>query len=205
MEQLNDWLEILNEIKENRLVDIIIAIVIIILSIMISSLFSFLVIKIFKLKEKDQVKIKKNHLYKSIKRIFLFLGMYLVLLVLKLPDDWFKFCDTVLRILIIWNIAGTIANLIAPDSKLIRKIKESDKIDEDDTLVKTISRFGKIGVYVIAVFIIISELDYDISSLITGLRTNKRSNSSCSSKFSREFNEWNGNSFRQTVYYWGLC
>lgn len=196
MEQLNNWVEIFNEIKENRILDIIIAIAIIILSIMISSLFSFLVIKIFKLKEKDQVKIKKHPLYKSIKRIFLFLGMYLALLVLRLPDDWFKFWDTVLRILIIWNIAGTIANLIAPDSKLIKKIKESDKIDEDDTLVKTLSRFGKIAVYVIAVFIIISELDYDISSLVTGLRTNKRCNSSCSSKLGRKLNEWNGNSFR---------
>lgn len=188
MEQLNSWLDILKEIKENRILDIIIAICIIILSIMISSLFSFLVIKIFKLKEKDQVKIKKHPLYKSIKRIFLFLGLYLAIFVLKLPDEWFKFCDTVLRILIIWNIAGTIANLIAPDSKLIKKIKESNKIDEDDTFVKMISRFGKIGVYIIAVFIIIAELDYDISGLVTGLRTNKCSNSSCSTRFSRKLN-----------------
>lgn len=144
MEQVNNWLDILIDIKENRMLDIIIAIVIIILSIMISSLISFLIMKIFKLKDKDQIKLKKNPLYKSIKRIFLFLGMYLAILVLKLPEDLFKFFDTVLRILIIWNIAGTVANLIAPDSKLIKKIKSSDKIDEDDTFVKILSRFGKV-------------------------------------------------------------
>lgn len=144
MEEINNWLEVAKDIKENRLLDIIIAIVIIILSIMISSFISFLIIKIFKLKEKDQIKLKKHPLFKSIKRVFLFLCTYIALFILKLPEEWFKICDTVLRILIIWNIAGTLANLIAPDSKLIKKIKESDKIDEDDTFVKILSRFGKI-------------------------------------------------------------
>ncbi len=144
MEEISNWLEIAKDIKENRLLDIIIAIVIIILSIMISSFISFLIIKIFKLKEKDQIKLKKHPLFKSIKRVFLFLCTYLALFILKLPEEWFKLCDTVLRILIIWNIAGTLANLIAPNSKLIKKIKESDKIDEDDTFVKILSRFGKI-------------------------------------------------------------
>lgn len=144
MEELSNWLEVAKDVKENRLSDIIIAIVIVILSIMISSFISFLIIKIFKLKETDQVKLKKHPLFKSIKRIFLFLCTYLALFVLKLPEDWFKVFDTALRILIIWNIAGTIANLIAPDSKLIKKIKSSDKIDEDDTFIKVLSRFGKI-------------------------------------------------------------
>ena len=144
MEELTNWLEIAKDIKENRLLDIIIAIVIVILSIMISSFISFLIIKIFKLKETDQVKLKKHPLFKSIKRVFLFLCTYIALFILKLPEEWFKICDTILRILIIWNIAGTVANLIAPNSKLIKKIKESDKIDEDDTFVKVLSRFGKI-------------------------------------------------------------
>ncbi len=169
MEQVNSWIETFTDIKENRILDIIIAIVIIILSTMISSFFSFLVIKIFKLKEKDQIKIKKHPLYKSIKKIFFFIGIYIALLVLRLPDDWFEICNTIIRILIIWNIAGTVANLLAPESKLIKKIKESDRVDEDDTIVKTLSKFGKVGVYIIAVFIIISELDYDINGIITGL------------------------------------
>ena len=172
MEQLNSWMKTFTEIKEDRILDIIIAVVIVILSIMISSFLSFLVIKKFKLKEKDQINIKKHPFYKSIKRIFLFLGIYIVVLVLKLPEDWFSVCNTLIRILIIWNVAGTISNLISPESKLIRKIKESHHIYGDDTLVNTISKSGKVGVYVIAVFIIISELGYDINSIITGLRTN---------------------------------
>lgn len=143
MEQINSWLEVLTDIKENRLKDIIIAIVIVILSSMISSFISFLLIKIFKLKE-DKESLKKYPLFKSIKRIFIFSSLYLVMLVLKLPEEWYNFFDIIIRILIIWNVAGTIANLIAPDSKLIKKIKASDKIDEDDTIVKALSRFGKV-------------------------------------------------------------
>lgn len=172
MEQLNSWIEAFTDIKENRILDIIIAFVIVILSIMISSFFSFLVIKIFKLKEKDQTNIKKHPLYKSIRRVFLFLGIYIAVLVLKLPEDWFKVCNALIRILIIWNVAGIISNLISPESKLIRKIKASNKVHGDDTLINAISKFGKVGVYVIAVFIIISELGYDINSIITGLRIN---------------------------------
>ena len=84
MEQLNSWMKTFTEIKEDRILDIIIAVVIVILSTMISSFLSFLVIKIFKLKEKDQINIKKHPLYKSIKRIFLFLGIYIAVLVLKI-------------------------------------------------------------------------------------------------------------------------
>ncbi|MCI9275620.1 MAG: hypothetical protein HFJ24_06700 [Clostridia bacterium] len=72
------------------------------------------------------------------------IGIYFAILVLNLPEDWFNLCKTIVRILIIWKIASTIANLIAPDSKIIRKIKESNKIDTDDTLVKVLSKFGKI-------------------------------------------------------------
>lgn len=144
MEQINNLLDIFTEIKENRILDIIIALVIIIVSIMISSFFSFLTIKIFKLKEKDQVKIKNHPLYKSIKGIFFLVGAYFAILVLNLPENLYNICRTIIRILIIWNIAGTLSNLIAPDSKIIKKIKESNKIDEDDTTVKIISKCGKI-------------------------------------------------------------
>lgn len=168
MEQINNLVNIFTEIKEKRILDIIIAIIIIILSIMISSFLASLTIKIFKLKE-NHIKIKKHPLYKSIKGIFLLIGIYFAIIVLDLPADWFGVCKTIVRILIIWEASKTAANLIAPDSKFIKKIKESDKVDENDTIVKVLSKFGKYGIYIIASFLIISELNYDISSLVTGL------------------------------------
>lgn len=143
MEQINGLVEIFTEIKENRILDIIIAVIIIILSIMMSSFFAFLTIKLFRLKE-NHIKIKKNPLYKSIKSVFFLIGIYFAILVLNLPEDWFGVCRTIVRVLIIWKVAKTIASLIAPDSKFIKKIKESSRVNEDDTLVKVLSKFGRI-------------------------------------------------------------
>lgn len=143
MEQINNLVDILTEIKENRVLDIIIVVIIIILSIMMSSLLAFLTIKVFKLKE-NHMKIKKHPLYKSIKGIFLLIGIYFAILVLNLPEDWLGVCKTIVRILIIWKVAKTIANLISPDSKFIKKIKASNKTNGDDTLVRVLSKFGKI-------------------------------------------------------------
>lgn len=143
MEQINNLLDIVTDIKENRLLDIIIVVIIIILSIMMSSFFSYLTIKVFKLKE-NHIKIKKHPLYKSIKSIFFLIGIYFAILVLNLPEDWFGVCKTIVRILIIWKASNTVANLIAPDSKFIKKIKETSKADGDDTLVKALSKFGKL-------------------------------------------------------------
>lgn len=143
MEQINNLVDIFTEIKENRLTDIIIAIIIIILSIMMSSFFAFLTMKVFKLKE-NHIKIKKHPLYKSIKGIFLLIGIYFAILVLNLPEEWEKISRTIIRILVIWKIAKTIANLIAPDSKLIKKIKENSRYNGNDTFAKVLSKFGKI-------------------------------------------------------------
>ena len=152
MEQINDLINIFIEIKENRILDIIIAVTIIILSIMMSSFFAFLTVKMFKLRE-NHIMIKKHPLYKSVKGIFLLIGIYFAIIVLNLPEDWFRVCKTIIRILIICKVAKTIANLIAPDSKFIKKIKESDRVDEDDTLVKVLSKFGKIrSIYSFRIF-----------------------------------------------------
>ena len=61
MEQIKEIVNTLAEIQENRIFDIIIVVVIIILSIMMSSVFAFLTMKIFKLKE-NHIKIKKHPL-----------------------------------------------------------------------------------------------------------------------------------------------
>ena len=142
MEKINTWIQFLYDTKENKALDIIIAIGIIILFTMISSFISYLIMRIFKLKQK--VDIKKSKLYKSIKSIIFLIGVYIAILVLNLPIQWHSFLVKCVKILILWRASVTISNLIAPDSKLIKTIRDSDKIDEDDTLVKVITKFGRI-------------------------------------------------------------
>ena len=130
-------------IQDNKILNIIIVTIIIILSIMISSIFSFLTIILLRLKE-NHIKIKKSPLYKSIKGVFFLIGIYFAILILNLPDDWFVICKTIIRILIICKVARIVIELIAPDSKFIKKIKESHKANGDEGLVKVLIKFGKI-------------------------------------------------------------
>lgn len=196
MENISNLIQNFINLEKIEWTNVIIAGIVIIVSIIMSSFFSFLIIKIFKLKDKEKINIKKHPMYKSLRRILLLAGIYIAIIILELPKEWFNVCYKAIRILIIWNVAGLISGLISPESKIIKRIKESNKIDEDNKVINTFIKFGKFGIYTITVFIIISELDYDISSLITGLRTYKCSYSISCSRFNGKYNKWNCNCYR---------
>ncbi|MCI8486274.1 MAG: mechanosensitive ion channel family protein [Clostridia bacterium] len=166
MEQINSFIE---KIKERNLIDVLIAIVIIIVFYMVSSLFSKLVMKLLKIKGNDKEKIKNSDIYKALKGIFLCLGIYIALLVLNLPENWFILCSKIVRIFIIINTARVIAELISPESKIMRKVGESEKFSENKVAISVISKVIKVVLYIIAGFMIIADLGYDLSGLITGL------------------------------------
>lgn len=166
MEQINSFIE---NIKERNLIDVLIAIVIIIVFYMVSSLFSKLVMKLLKIKGNDKEKIKNSDIYKSLKNIFLCIGFYIALLILNLPENWFILCSKVVRIFIILNTARLVADLISPESKIMRKVGESEKFSENKVAISVISKVIKVILYIIAGFMIIADLGYDLSGLITGL------------------------------------
>ena len=166
MEQINGFFE---NIKERNLIDVLISIVIIIVFYMVSSLFSKLVMKLLKIKGNDKEKIKNSDIYKALKGIFLCIGIYIALLVLNLPENWFILCSKIIRIFIIINTARVVAELISPESKLMRKVGESEKFSENKVAISVISKVIKVILYIIAGFMIIADLGYDLSGLITGL------------------------------------
>ncbi len=166
MEQINGFIE---NIKERNLIDVLIAIVIVIVFYMVSSLFSKLVMKLLKIKGNDKEKIKNSDIYKALKSIFLCIGFYIALLVLNLPENWFILCSKIIRIFVILNAAGLVADLISPESKIMRKVGESEKFSENKVAVSVISKVIKVLLYVVAGFMVIADLGYDLSGLITGL------------------------------------
>lgn len=166
MEQINGFIE---NIKERNLIDVLIAIVIVIVFYMVSSLFSKLVMKLLKIKGNDKEKIKNSDIYKALKSIFLCIGFYIALLVLNLPENWFILCSKIIRIFVILNAARLVADLISPESKIMRKVGESEKFSENKVAVSVISKVIKVLLYIIAGFMVIADLGYDLSGLITGL------------------------------------
>ena len=100
MENIKLFIE---NIKERNLIDVLIAIGIVIVFYMVSSLFSRIVMKLFKIKGNDKEKIKNTDIYKSLKMIFLCAGFYIALLVLNLPTNWFDLCSKLIRVIFILN------------------------------------------------------------------------------------------------------
>ena len=91
------------------------------------------------------------------------------IIVLSLPEEIKITVLKLFRIFAIVLTARAINNFFNPKEKIFVKLKESDRFSGDQTLVNFISKIVKCIVYVIAAFLIITELGYDLSGLITGL------------------------------------
>lgn len=82
MEQL---VEIMEKIMSIKIVDIAIAIGIIIFFRIFSGSISYIIIRMFKWKEKNRKKIKESAFYKPLKTFFIVLGFYMAIVFLKFP------------------------------------------------------------------------------------------------------------------------
>lgn len=166
MESIKLFIE---NVKERNLIDVIIAIGIVIVFYMVSSLFSKIVMKLFKIKGNDKEKIKNSDIYKALKSIFMCAGLYIALLVLNLPENWFSLCSKIIRVGLILNIARAVAALISPESKIMKQVGKNEKISQNKTAINTISKLIKVILYIVAGFMIVADFGYDLSGLITGL------------------------------------
>lgn len=187
MEQINIIIDFFQNISKNQIIDILIAVAIIILFSMGSSIISYLIVKLFNLKEKHKNKIKFNPWYKLIKSVLICSGVYLAILVLGLPEDIKNIVIKIFRIIVIIVIARATTSFFNPKEKIFIKLKESERFSGDQTLVNFISKIVKCIIYIIASFLVITELGYDISGLITGLGLRRSYCSTCCTRHSQKF------------------
>ena len=166
MEQINNFIE---AIKQKELIDVRIAIGIIILFYIMRNVFSNMIIKIFKIKGSEKQKLKNSETSKGLKTIFICIGVYIALLILNLEASWFSLCSKILRIVIIISVTRIISELISPESKIMKKVGKSERLSENKITIGVVSKIIKAIVYIIAGFMIIADLGYDLSGLITGL------------------------------------
>lgn len=169
MQKMNEIIEFFNNIKQETIITILIAIGFFIIFKVFSSLIAYIIIKMFNMKKKNKQKIKENIFYKPIKTICSLIGLYLAILFLDLPKEIIEIIDKVFRISIIIIIANGVGNILNPQSRFMNKLKDNKKININDRTTEFIGKVIKAIIYVIAGFIIIMELGYDISGLITGL------------------------------------
>lgn len=169
MKFINEITEMFKNLSLENIIDIGIGLAIIVIFKILSSSFAYILVKMFKFKVKDKKKIKENGFYKPLKTFFALLGIYIGVMVLKLPVDIFNAITKIFRICIIILTAKGFANLFDSSSETFTKIREKLHMDGTDTTVNFFSKIAKGLIYIVAAFIVIAEFGYDLSGLVTGL------------------------------------
>ena len=168
MEVVNSIMNYFKNITTEQILTMVIALAIIILFCLLSSLIAYGIIKIFKWKSKGK-EIKENSLYKPLKTVVIWVGLHIAILTLGLPSNVNAICNKIFRIGAIIIIAVGIANMFSPDSKIFKKIANHKRIKGNQTLINFISKVTKGIIYVIATFLVMAELNFNLSGLIAGL------------------------------------
>lgn len=166
MEKVIDILGTFFDVKSFSIKRLFIAILILASFYILKGLYSTIIIKIFKVKGK--INIKSNNFYKPLRVFFGGLGLYIALIILGPTITFRAFLDKILRLSIILLVTYSIGNLVAPNSKFEKKLK-TKMTKANDSLVRMTCKCIKFIIYIIGSVILISELGYNISGLITGL------------------------------------
>lgn len=169
MDTINNIINQLKGINKENIIDIVIAIIIVILFFMISNLVSYAIIKLFKIGTKNKEKIKSNGFYKPLRNLIRITGIYIGLMILNLPVQIDQFIVKLYKIAIIVCVANGFASIFNPKSKLFTKLQEKTKFNGDERVASFISKIMKVIVYLVAGYLVLLELGYNLGGLITGL------------------------------------
>jgi small-conductance mechanosensitive channel len=161
----------LSKIDLNNLItifDIQIAIALVIIAFLIKGVVSRLIIGIVYKFTKNNKKARESEMYAPIKKMFVILAIYIALYIIPKGERVAYIINEIFKVIIIVFITKFITTMIHSDSKFLKKFFRKP---ENDTVNEFICRIMRGIVWLISIFIIISELGFmkDLSSLITGL------------------------------------
>lgn len=86
-----------------------------------------------------------------------------------MPESFMQIVDKVFRIITILLLAKGFSNILEPGSTIYDKLKENEKVAQNENILKFISKGVKFAIYTIAVFLIVTELGFNLSGIVTGL------------------------------------
>ena len=169
MEAVNNVIDFFRNISTEQLLDYAVALVIIGIFFILSPVISYIIVKMFKIKEKDKSKIKNNAFYKPLKFLFITCGVYLGISIIKLPQNVLDFCTKIFKIVIILIAANAAINIVDPKKGIVKKLRDEDKRDGNKTVASFTSRILRVVIYIVAAFLILYVFGIDLSGLVTSL------------------------------------
>lgn len=169
MDKINEIINYLKNIDINNIITILIAILIFLLLKLFSNILSLFIVKLFNLKEKNKNKIKQKSIFKILNIFFPILGAYLGILFLNLPENIVIVVNKVFKILVIFLTSLAIAKSITTDCGIFNQLNNKLGRKKDDTFLNFLIKLIRCIIYIIACFIIVSELGYDLNGILAGL------------------------------------
>ena len=169
LEQINGIINFFTNITRVQVIDLLIAFVIIGVFVILSPALSYLIIKMFKFREKDKKKIKENPFYLPLKALFICIGVYFGILVINPPANVIKICKQVFDIAIICILAKGLVNFVDPKKGIVRKMRNDDMPDGNRTVASFTGKILKYAIYIGAGLLILAVWGINPSSLIAGL------------------------------------
>ena len=170
MEQLVAFWDKLTSIQ---IVDIIIAIGIIVFFRILSGTFSYMIIKVFKIKSKKAKEIKESAFFRPLKIFFIILGIYLAIVFLRAPlqinEQVMDIVTKVFKIISVIEIAVGLANSFTSKTILGKKLRKSLNEKMDDTVFEFVLKITRVFIYIIATFLVLAILEINLTGLIAGL------------------------------------
>ena len=173
MENIREFAETIKGIQMSQVIDIGIAILIYILFRCLSKSLAYMTVRIFKPKTKNKKEIRKNAFYAPLKVFYVVLGIYLALLFIRKPLNtgvWINSkIDELFKIAIIILSANGIANSLTTNSSLVNRLKDKMNPEVEDSMLRFILKAIRVIIYIIAGFIIITDLGVNLNGLVAGL------------------------------------
>lgn len=166
-------ISMIGNIMEIQAVDIIIAVAIILLFRIFSGTFSYIIIRMFKIREKNAKNIKESAFFSPLKVFFILLGFYIAIVFLKEPLNITpEVMAIAYKVFVIINIivfAKGLAASFTPKSSLYKKIKKITNQDVEDSMFDFALKIIRGVIYIIAAFIVITVLGVNLNGLVAGL------------------------------------
>ena len=170
MEQLAEFW---NRVTSIQIVDIIIAVGIIVFFRILSGTFSYMIIRLFKIKSKKAKDIKESAFFKPLKIFFIILGVYLAVVFLKTPlqinNNIMDIVTKAFKIISVMEVAYGLANSFTSKSIIGKKLKKSLSQKMDDTVFEFVLKITRGLIYVIAIFFVLAILEINLTGLVAGL------------------------------------
>ena len=154
MSIIESIIEKMQNFNKENLIDLAISAIVIILCFMMSKFISYLIIKLFSLKEKDKRKIKANAFYKPIAGIIKITGIYVAIMLLNVSDEAKVTLVKLYKVGLIVCAANGFANILHPKSAIFAKLEEKTNYSGDKQLNNFVSKIIKVVIYIIAAYLV---------------------------------------------------